>query len=164
MRIMDWNLLKNEKSLKMQRDVEMAHKQGRIKVMVSIQSLSLHLYSFVKRYRDGWGFVYSLSLLSFLVCALFGTPFLHLMIFLSCFCTFLLIFSLTLWSKQYFNQVQPQPWNSTASWVIVQPNMQPHTGSLHPRSLVAYNAGLIHLAFMPQTSIFERLEYIFLYN
>ena len=93
-------------------------------------------YSFVKRYRDWWGFVYSLSLLSSLVCVLFGTPFLHLMIFLSCFCTFLLIFSLTLWSKQYFNQVQPQPWNSTASWVIVQPSMQPHTGSLDPDLLL----------------------------
>ena len=49
---------------------------------------SLHLYSFVKRCRDGWGFVYLPSLLSFLVCVLFGTPFLHLlsflMIFLSC--------------------------------------------------------------------------------
>ena len=44
--------------------------------------------------------------------------------------------------------------------------MQPHTGSLDPKSLVAYNADLIHLAFMPQTSIlgFERLEYIFLCN
>ena len=138
MRIMDWNLLKNEKSLKMQRDVEMAHKQGRIKVMIIIQSPvpTSFNYSFVKRYRDWWGFVYSLSLLSSLVCVLFGTPFLHLMIFLSCFCTFLLIFSLTLWSKQYFNQVQPQPWNSTASWVIVQPSMQPHTGSLDPDLLL----------------------------
>ena len=38
--------------------------------------------------------------------------------------------------------------------------MQAHTGSLYPRSLVAYNAGLVYLAFMPQTFIlaFESLE------
>ena len=53
---------------------------------------SLHLYSYVKRCRDGALYTYHHALLSFLVCVLFGTPFLHLsflMIFLSCFCTFL---------------------------------------------------------------------------
>ena len=48
----------------------------------------LHVCSFVKTCRDGRGFVQLASLLSFLVCVLFGTPFLHrfsfVMIFLSC--------------------------------------------------------------------------------
>ena len=35
---------------------------------------SLLLYYFVQRCRDGWCFVYLPSLLSFLVCVLFGTP------------------------------------------------------------------------------------------
>ena len=43
--------------------------------------------------------------------------------------------------------------------------MLPHTGSLDPRSLVAYNAGFNspYLPFLPQTFIlaFESLEYIF---
>ena len=36
------------------------------------------IFILVKRCCDGWGFVYLPSLLSFLVCVLFGMPFLHL--------------------------------------------------------------------------------------
>ena len=66
---------------------------------------SLHLFTKDQRCRDEALYIY--HHLSFLVCVLFGTPFLHLfsflMIFLSCFCAFLAMFSFTLWSKHYFN-------------------------------------------------------------
>ena len=55
MHITKLNIYKKEKSLKMKGDVGMAcqkvHKQGRIKVMVSIQSL-IHPYIFSQRSKD----------------------------------------------------------------------------------------------------------------
>ena len=75
-----------EKSLQKKRDVGMTcrkvHKQGRIKVMVNIQSPFLYLCSFVKRCRYGLGFVHLPSILSFLVCVYFGIP--TYISFLSC--------------------------------------------------------------------------------
>ena len=69
-------ILQERKIIKMKRDVgivcQKVHKQGRIKVMVRIQSL-IHHYIFSQRAKVyELGFVYLPSLLSFIVCVLFG--------------------------------------------------------------------------------------------
>ena len=70
------------------------HHQGRIKVMVNIQSL-IHPNVFSQKSKDvGRGFVYLPSLLSFLVCVFFGIPFLHLFLFIMIFFLVFAIFFL----------------------------------------------------------------------
>ena len=136
--------MKNEKRCR--NGVKKVHKQGRIKVMVNIQSL-IHPYIFSQKSKDVGTRLWIFTITSILpCCVLFGAPFLHfisfLMIFLSCFCTFWQcshlrceINTTLLITTLYLKTVLTGEYVSNCS---VSPSMQPHAGSLDTRSLVAY--------------------------
>ena len=89
----------------------------------------LHLFTKEQRCRKGLC-IFTITFILPCLCTFWHAIPTSLFIFLSCFCTFLVMFSVMLWSKHYFNH-NPISWNSTDNGVIVQvsPNMQPHTGS-----------------------------------
>ena len=129
------------------------HKQGRIEVMVHIQSL-IHPYIFSQKNKDvGTGLcIFTITFTLPCLCTFWHTiPTSFLMIFLSCFCTFWQcshlrceINTTLLVTTLYLKTVLTGEYVSNCS---VSPSMQPHAGSLDPRSLVAYNTGFNSLCF-----------------
>ena len=152
------------KSLKMKRYVGMAcqkvHKQGRIKRVMQKPCPYIFTLSWKDLGTDKALYIYHHFILACL-CTFWHAISTSLFIFNDfsfLFLYFLVVFSAMLWSKQYFYQMQPQPWNGTDSWVIVQvsPSMQPHTGIYivwSPDLLLLTTQAWLHLAFMSRTFI-----------